>query len=82
MARPNLTPALLTLCVQEVEAIAANTDPAKGPVFRPSRADYRDTFTLGAKDSKQRSQYDTGGCWAGAIHVGHSISSCRFYAGG
>lgn len=50
----------VTVHTQEVDAIAANTDKAQGPVFRPSRTDYQDTFTLGAKDSKQRTQYDTG----------------------
>lgn len=38
----------------------ANTDPSKGPVFRPSKTDYKDTFTKGAKDSKDRTQYETG----------------------
>jgi hypothetical protein len=38
----------------------ANTDPSKGPVFRPSRTDYKETFTKGAKDSKDRTQYETG----------------------
>lgn len=38
----------------------ANTDPSKGPVFRPSKTDYKETFTKGAKDSKDRTQYETG----------------------
>jgi hypothetical protein len=48
------------LSLQEVDAITSNTDKSAGPVFKPSRTDYQDTFTLGAKDSKQRTQYDTG----------------------
>lgn len=53
-------PVLVIIRMQEVEAITTNTDKAQGPVFKPSRTDYQDTFTLGAKDSKQRTQYDTG----------------------
>lgn len=45
---------------QERDRLVANTDPSKGPVFRPSKADYKDTFTKGAKDSKDRTQYETG----------------------
>lgn len=55
-----LTTVLVAIYTQEVDAITSNTDKAQGPVFRPSRSDYQDTFTLGAKDSKTRTQYDTG----------------------
>lgn len=30
-------------------------------MFQPAKTDYADTFKLGSKDSKDRSQYDTGG---------------------
>lgn len=53
----SVTPFKLTN--EEKDAIVANTDPSKGPVFRPSRTDYKDTFTKGAKDSKDRTQYET-----------------------
>jgi hypothetical protein len=43
--------------------IAANTDAAKGPVFRPPSpdrtVDYETTYKLGNLTSPQRSQYDT-----------------------
>lgn len=43
----------------------SNTDPSKGPVFRPPKdftKEYREAAALGAKGSKERSQYDTGTC--------------------
>lgn len=45
---------------QEAEAIAFNRDAKAGPVFVPAKDDYQETFKLGAKDSKERSKYDTG----------------------
>lgn len=47
--------------MQESDSIANNKDTSKGPVFQPAKTDYADTFKLGSKDSKDRSQYDTGG---------------------
>jgi hypothetical protein len=63
-----LTTVLVAIYAQEVDAITSNTDKAQGPVFRPSRSDYQDTFTLGAKDSKTRTQYDTGALTHAAPH--------------
>lgn len=51
---------LCHLISQESEDIAFNKDASKGPVFKPAKTDYKDTFLLGSKNSKQRSQYDTG----------------------
>jgi hypothetical protein len=38
----------------------SNTDKSNGPVFRPAKDDYKETFTRGAKDSKDRSKDETG----------------------
>lgn len=45
---------------QETDDIAFNKDNAKGPIFQPAKNDYAETFKAGAKDSKDRAQYDTG----------------------
>lgn len=50
----NATPWLLTC--EEADAIAYNSDPSKGPVFRPSRFDYLPTALLGEKNSQLRTQ--------------------------
>lgn len=58
---------------QEADDIAYNKDTSKGPVFQPPKNDYAETFKLGAKDSKDRKQYDTGQhtAWATCVHPRH-----------
>lgn len=46
-----------------LQAITANTDPKRGPVFRPPTPltiDYETTYTMGNLTSPTRSKYDTG----------------------
>lgn len=66
----------LCLCVQERDDLAGNTDPSKGPVFRPPKdyqEGYQEAFVKGAKNSKQRTQYDTGKVnLVCTIHTRHS----------
>lgn len=51
------TPWLLTYA--EADNIAYNKDAKKGPVFKPSHDDYRETVDLGAANSKSRTQNQT-----------------------
>jgi hypothetical protein len=46
--------------IQETDDIVSNKDKSNGPVFQPPRNDYAQTVKVGAKNSKDRSQYDTG----------------------
>jgi hypothetical protein len=46
--------------MQETDDIAFNKEAARGPIFQPAKNDYAETFLAGAKDSKDRTQYDTG----------------------
>lgn len=69
----------LKLTTQETEDIAFNKDSSKGPVFKPARDDYKDTFLLGAKDSKQRSQYDTDSAFFWAASGGNNSAIPGFW---
>lgn len=61
---------------KRLDDLARNTDPKRGPVFRPPAdalrtADYETTFKVGNATSAQRTPYDTGSAmfWAGGMNT-------------
>jgi hypothetical protein len=53
----------IVLSAARLQAITANTDPKRGPVFRPPTPltiDYETTYTMGNLTSSSRTKYDTG----------------------